>query len=129
MPVYQYNSRVTSESHDIFANYVASSFTWHKCYGTLRPRGNTKKPKLPEEMFAKTGIPDPETDGSDDTDSDFQGSGGYTLNDRTLRKHVFKEIKQEKHQRDKTLGASPAKRAKSEPIEIDDFDLDDERQY
>ncbi len=69
---------------------------------------------------------DPETDGSDDTDSDFQGSGGYTLNDRTLRKHVFKEIKQEKHQRDKTLGASPAKRAKSEPIEIDDFDLDDE---
>jgi hypothetical protein len=56
MPVYQYNSRVTSESHDIFANYVASSFTWHKCYGTLRPRGNTKKPKLPEEMFAKTGI-------------------------------------------------------------------------
>jgi hypothetical protein len=69
VPLYQYNSRVTSESHDILANYVASSFTWHKCYGTLRPRGNTKKPKSPEEMFAKTGIPDPETDGSDDSDS------------------------------------------------------------
>ena len=38
-------------------------------------------------MFAKTGIPDPETDCSYDTDSEFQGSGGYTLNDRTIRKH------------------------------------------
>jgi hypothetical protein len=56
MPVYQYNSRVTSESHDILANLAASSFTWHKCYGTLRPRGNTKKPKSPEEKFAKTGL-------------------------------------------------------------------------
>ena len=126
MTAYQYNSRVTSESHDILANYVVSSFTWHKCFGTLRPRGNTKKPKSPEEMFAKTGIPDPETDGSDDTDRDFQGSGGYTPNDRTLRKHAFKEIKQEKHQRDETLNASPAKRAMSDPIEIDDFDLTDE---
>jgi hypothetical protein len=43
-----------------------------------------------------------------------------------LRKHTPKDIKQEKHQRDKTLGASPAKRAKSDLIEIDDFDLDDE---
>ncbi len=126
MPVYQCNSRVTSESHDILAIYVASSFTWHKCYGTLRPRGNTKKPKLHEEMFAKTGIPDPETDGSDDTDSEFLGSCGWTPNDRTLRKHANKDIKQEKHQRDETLGASPATRAKSDLIEIDDFDLDDE---
>jgi len=77
-------------------------------------------------MFAKTGIPDPEADGSDDTDSEFQGSGGYTLNGRTLRKHVFKEIKQEKHQREETVSASPAKRVKSEPIEIDDFDFDGE---
>jgi hypothetical protein len=127
MPVYQYNSRVTSESHDILANYVASSFTWHKCYETLRPRGNTKKPKSPEEMFAKTGISDPETDGSDDTDSEFLGScAGWTPNDRSLRKHAPKDIKQEKHQRDETLGTSPAKRAKSDTIEIDDFDLDDE---
>jgi len=128
MPVYQYNSKVASESHDNLANYVSSSFTWHKCFGTLRPRGNTKKPKSPEEMFAKTGIPDPETDGSDDTDSEILGSyAGWTPNDRSLRKHVSKDnIKQEKHQRDKTLGASPAKRAKSDPIEIDDFDLDDE---
>ena len=43
-----------------------------------------------------------------------------------MRKHVPKDIKQEKHQRDETLGSSPAKRAKSDPIEIDDFDLDDE---
>ncbi len=41
-------------------------------------------------------------------------------------KHVFKEIKQEKHQRDETLNASPAKRAMSDPIEKDDFDLNDE---
>jgi len=127
MPVYQYNSRVTSESHDILVNYVASSFTWHKCYGALRPRGNTKKPKSPEEMFAKTGIPDPETDGSDDTGSELLGScAGWTPNDRSLRKHEPKDIKQEKHQRDETLGASPAKRAKSDPIEIDDFYLNDE---
>jgi hypothetical protein len=53
MPVFQYNSKVTSESHDILANYVASSVSWHKCYGTLRPRGNTKKPKSPDDMFAK----------------------------------------------------------------------------
>ena len=77
MPVYQYNSKVTSESHDILANYVASQFQWHRCYGTLRPRGNSKKPKTPEEMFSKTGIPDPETDCSDVTDSEFQGSGGF----------------------------------------------------
>jgi hypothetical protein len=75
MPVYQYNYKVTSESHDILANYVASSVSWHKCYGTLRPRGNTKKPKLPEEMSAKTGIPDTENDGSGDSDSDFLGVG------------------------------------------------------
>ena len=52
MPVFQYNSKVTSESHDILANYVASSVSWHKCYGTLRPRGNTKKPKSVKEKAA-----------------------------------------------------------------------------
>jgi hypothetical protein len=124
MPVYQYNSKVTSESHDILENYVASQFQWHKCYGTLRPRGNTKKPKTPDEMFAKTGIPDSETDYSDVTDSEFQGSGGYTPNDRTLRKHVYQEIKQEKHQREERVSISPAKRAKSEPFEIEDFNFD-----
>ncbi len=58
MPVYQYNSKVTSESHDILANYIASSVQWHKCYGILRSRGNTKKPKAPEDMLAKSGIHD-----------------------------------------------------------------------
>jgi len=105
----RYPLMILLESHDILANYVASSFQWHKCYGTLRPRG--KKPKSPEEMFAKTGIPDPETDCSYDTDSEFQGSGGYTLNGRTLRKHVLKEIKQEKHQREETVSASLAKKS------------------
>ena len=76
---------------------MASSFTWQKCYETLSPRGNTKKPKSPEEMFAKTGKPDPETDVGDYTDSDFLGSCGWTPNDRTLRKHANKDIKQEKH--------------------------------
>jgi len=126
MPVFQYNSKVTSESHDILANYVASSVSWHKCYGTLRPRGNTKKPKLPDDMFAKTGIPDAEHDGSGDSDSEFLGSwAGWTENDRTLRKHTPKAIKKEKHQRDKTMGVSPSKKAKSDLIDIDDFDLDD----
>jgi hypothetical protein len=58
MPVYQYNSKVTSESHDTLANYIASSVHWQKCYVTLRPRGNTKKPKAPEDMIAKSGIHD-----------------------------------------------------------------------
>jgi hypothetical protein len=111
MPVYQYNSKVTSESHDILANYVASSVSWHKCYGTLRPRGNTKKPKSPDDMFAKTGIPDTENDGSGDSDSDFLGScAGWTENDRTLRKHTPKAIKKEKHQREKQWVHLPLKR-------------------
>jgi hypothetical protein len=94
MPVIQYNSKVTSESHDILANYVASSVSWHKCYGTLRPRGNTKKPKLLDDMFAKTGIPDAEDNGSGDSDSEFVGScAGWTENDRTLRKHTPKAKK------------------------------------
>jgi len=115
---------VTSQSHDILANYVVSQFQWHKCYGTLRPRGNTKKPKAPEEMFAKSGIRD--TDCSDDTDSEFQGSCGWTPNDRTLRKHVNKEIKHKTHQREEKVSASPAKRAKSEPFAIEDFYFDNE---
>jgi hypothetical protein len=40
---FKYNSKVNSESVDILANYVASSFLWFKCYGTLCARGNTKK--------------------------------------------------------------------------------------
>jgi hypothetical protein len=74
MPVFRYNSKVTSESHDILANYVASSVSWHKCYGTLRPRGNTKKPKSPDDTFAKTGIPDAGDDGSCHLDRECLGS-------------------------------------------------------
>jgi hypothetical protein len=42
-PLYNYNSKVNSETDDILANYVASSFQWHKCYGKIHARGNTKK--------------------------------------------------------------------------------------
>ena len=77
-------------------------------------------------MFAKTGIPDAENDGSGDSDSEFLGScAGWTENDRTLRRHTPKAIKKEKHQRDETMGVSPSKKVKSDPIEIDDFDFDD----
>jgi hypothetical protein len=76
-------------------------------------------------MFAKTGILDTEIDNSGDSDSEFLGScAGWTENDRTLRKHTPKAIKTEKHQRDKTMGASPSKKAKSDPIDVDDFYLD-----
>jgi hypothetical protein len=45
-------------------------------------------------MLAKTGILDPETDGSDDSDSEFLGScAGWTPNDRSLRKHTPIDIK------------------------------------
>jgi hypothetical protein len=53
LPVFKYNSSVSTQSHDILANYVASSVQWYKCFGTLRPRGNTKKPKTPDEMIAR----------------------------------------------------------------------------
>ena len=126
MPVFRYNSKVTSESHDILANYVASSVSWHKCYGTLRPRGNTKKPKSPDDMFAKTGIPDAGDDGSGDSDSEFVGScAGWTENDRTLRKHTPRAKKQGKHQRDETMDISPSKKTRNDPIDVDDFDFDD----
>jgi len=49
MPVFKYKSSVSTQSHDILANYVASSVQWHKCFGLLRPRGNTKKPKAPDK--------------------------------------------------------------------------------
>ena len=54
MPVYKYNSHVSTQSHDILANYMASSVQGYKCYGSLRPRGNTKKPKTPEDMVARS---------------------------------------------------------------------------
>jgi hypothetical protein len=46
MAVFQYNSSVSTQSHDIMAIHVASSVQWYKCFGTLRPRGNTKKLRL-----------------------------------------------------------------------------------
>jgi hypothetical protein len=45
-PLYKYNSKVNSESANILAYYVASSFQWHKCYRSLLARGNTKKDSI-----------------------------------------------------------------------------------
>jgi hypothetical protein len=78
LPVFKYNSSVSTQSNDILANYVASSVKWYKCFGTLRPRGNTKKPKTPEEMIARLKL----------KDSDYSDDGSYvTFSDRSLRCH------------------------------------------
>ena len=62
----------------LLANYVASSVLWHKCYGTLRPRGNTKKFKTPDEMIARSKL----------KDSDYSVDGSdVTFSDRSLRCH------------------------------------------
>jgi hypothetical protein len=78
MPVFQYVSSVSMQSYDILANYVASSVQWHKCSGTLRPRGNTKKPKTLDEMIARSKLKD-----SDYSDDGFD----VTFSDRSLRCH------------------------------------------
>jgi len=77
--VFRYNSSVSTHSHDILANYVASSVQWYKCFGTLRPRGTTKKPKTLDEMIARLKL----------KDSDYsEDSSGVTFSDRSsLRCH------------------------------------------
>jgi hypothetical protein len=65
---------------------VASQLQLHKYYGTLRPRGNAKKPKATEDMIAKSGLHD--SDGSDDSSVEFYGNGGWTASDRTLRPYL-----------------------------------------
>jgi hypothetical protein len=54
---------------------------WHlqfKCFGTLRPRGNTKKPKTLDEMIARSKL----------KDSDYSDNGSdVTFSDRSLRCH------------------------------------------
>jgi len=78
LPVFKYNSSVSTQSHDILANYVASSIQWHKFFGTLRPRGNTKKPKTPDEIVASLQL----------KDSDYSDDGSnVTFSDRSLRCH------------------------------------------
>ena len=69
LPVFKYNSSVSTQSHDILADYVASSVQWHNSFGTLRPRGNTKKPKTPDEMISRMQLKnsDYSDDGSDVT--------------------------------------------------------------
>ena len=115
LPVFKYNSSVSTQSHDILANYVASSVQWHKCYGTLRPRGNTKKPKTPDEMISRTQLKD--SDYSDDG-SDFTGGN------RSSRRHKTHEPKQEKHQMTSRQESASAKRLKNESFEVVDFTVD-----
>ena len=114
MPVYRYNSSVSTQSHDILANYMASSVQWFKCYGTLRPRGNTKKPKTPEDMVARLQL----------RDSDYSDDGSdVTFSDRTLRCHVQQDTKQGKHQMASRQESGSAKRSKNEIVDIEDFSL------
>jgi hypothetical protein len=113
LPVFKYNSSASTQSHDILANYVASSVQWYKCFGTLRPRGNTKKPKTPDEMIARLQL----------KDSDYSDDGpDVTYSDRSLRCQK-KDTKQEKHQMTSRQDSGSAKRLKNELFEVEDFTL------
>jgi len=114
MPVFKYNSSVSTQSHDILANYVASSVQWYKCFGTLRPRGNTKKPKTLAEMIARLKLKD-----SDYSDDGFD----VTFSDRSLRCHKKKDTKQENHQMTSRQDSGSAKRLKNETFDVEDFTL------
>ncbi len=53
-------------------NYVATSFNWHKCYGTLHVRGNSKKDSA---MKAQKSSQFHESSDSDDSDEvEYEGS-------------------------------------------------------
>jgi hypothetical protein len=113
--VFKYNSSVSTQSHDILANYVASSVQWFKCLGTLRPRGNTKKPKTPEEMIARSKL----------HDSDYSDDGSdITFSDRSLRCHKKQDTKQEKHQMTSRQDSGSAKRSKNKTFEVQGFYLE-----
>ena len=114
LPVFAYNSSISTQSHDILANYVASSVQWYKCYGTLRPRGNTKKYRTPDEMISKTQLKD--SDYSDDG-SDFTGGN------RSSRRHKTHEPKQEKHQMTSRQESASAKRSKNDSFDNVDFSV------
>jgi outer membrane murein-binding lipoprotein Lpp len=110
--VFKYNSSVSTQSHDILANYVASSAQWHKCYGTLRPRGNTKKPKTPDEMVSRMQL----------KDSDYSDDGSdIIVSNRSLRCH---RPKPEKHQMTSRQDYSSAKRLKNDLFDYVDFTVD-----
>jgi hypothetical protein len=114
LPVFKYNSSVNTQSHDILANYVASSVQWYKCFGTLRPRGNTKKPKTPDEMITKMQL----------KDSDYSDDGSdVTVSNRSLRRHKTQEPKQEKHQMTSRQDSASTKRLKNDSDYVD-FTMD-----
>jgi len=112
LPVFKYKSSVSTQNHDILANYVASSVQWHKCFGTLRPRGNTMKPKTPDEMISRMQL----------KDSDYSDNGSdVTFSNRSLRCHKKQEPKQEKHQMTSRQDSASVKRLKNESFEVVDF--------
>ena len=114
LPVFAYNSSISTQSHDILANYVASSVQWYKCYGTLRPRGNTKKYKTPDEMISKTQL----------KDSDYSDDGSdFTVGDKSSRRHKTHEPKQEKHQMTSRQEYASAKRSKNDSFDNVDFSV------
>jgi hypothetical protein len=109
LPVFKYNSSVSTQSHDILADYVASSVQWHNSFGTLRPRGNTKKPKTPDEMISRMQL----------KNSDYSDDGSdVTFSDRSLRCHKKRDTKQEKHQMTSRQDSASAKRLKNESFEV-----------
>jgi hypothetical protein len=114
MPVFKYNSSVSTQSHDILANYVASSVQWYKYFGALRPRGNTKKPKILDEMIARSKL----------KDSDYSDDGSdVTFSDGSLRCRKKKDTKQEKHQMISRQDSGSAKRLKNETFDVEDLTL------
>jgi len=96
----KYHSKVTAESSDVMANFVASSVNWCKVYGTLRPRGNVglktkamaKQQQVPtmkalEELID---ISSSEDDDEEEECSEYEKITDENFNpsDRTLRKHT-----------------------------------------
>jgi hypothetical protein len=87
-PSYKYNSKVNSESVDILANYVASSVQWHKCYGTLRARGNTKKASTTKPQKSSQLHESSDIDYSDFVEHQGSRYLDFEPSERTLRRNV-----------------------------------------
>jgi len=103
LPVFKYSSCVSTQSHDILAN---------SCYGTLRLRGNTKKPKTPDEMISRMQL----------KDSNYSDDGSdVTVSNRSLRGH---RPKPENHQVTSRQDFASAKRLKNDSFEYMDFSVD-----
>jgi hypothetical protein len=119
-PLYKNNSKVTSKSADILANYVASLFQWHICYGILCARGNPKKDSVTKAQQLSQFHASSDTD-----DSNVNKYVGITYMDfepseRTLRIH-FPGTNIQSKSNDTTKESYSAKRMKQEDSPIEDF--------